>query len=86
MSRTDYGSGIAQGGGGTVGNPYTYTVDANFVNRPVNHVNFWDACRFANWLHNGQPTGIQGVGTTEDGAYTLTSDGIANNTITRNTG
>jgi len=71
MSRTDYGSGIAQGGGGTVGNPYIYTVDANFVNRPVNYVSFWDACRFANWLHNGQPTGAQGTDTTERGAYTL---------------
>src|SRR6185503_11673571 len=24
---------------------------------------------FANWLHNGQPTGAQGSGTTEGGAY-----------------
>jgi formylglycine-generating enzyme required for sulfatase activity len=86
MYRTDYGSGIAQSGGGTVGNPYTYTVDANFVNRPVNYVSFWDSCRFANWLHNGQPTGAQNASTTEAGAYTLTSDGITNNTITRNTG
>ena len=30
---------------------------------------FWDAARFTNWLHNGQPTGPQGPGTTEDGAY-----------------
>ena len=27
--------------------------------------------RFANWLHNGQPTGPQGLSTTEDGAYFL---------------
>jgi len=79
MSRTDYGSGIAQSGSS---GSYAYSVDANFVNRPVNCVSFWDACRFANWLNNGQ----QGAGTTEYGAYTLTSDGIANNTITRNTG
>ena len=32
---------------------------------------FWDAVRFANWLHNGQPTGPQNASTTEDGAYTL---------------
>jgi hypothetical protein len=51
---------------------YIYgTVDANFVNRPVNYVSFWNSCRFANWLHNGQPTGAQGAGTTERGAYTL---------------
>jgi formylglycine-generating enzyme required for sulfatase activity len=35
----------------------------------VNYVNFWDAARFANWLHNGQPTGAQGPATTEGGAY-----------------
>ena len=42
---------------------------ADWANRPVNYVSFWDAARFANWLHNGQPTGPQGPGTTEDGAY-----------------
>ena len=60
---------------------YTYSVAADWANRPVNFVSFWDACRFANWLHNGQ-----GTGGTEDGAYTLTPDGIANNTVTRNVG
>ena len=53
-----------------------------FVNRPVNYVSFWDACRFANWLNNGQG----GPGTHRDGAYTLTTGGMTNNTITRNTG
>jgi sulfatase modifying factor 1 len=71
MSRTDYGSGITRSGGGTIGNPYTYTMDANFVNRPVNYVSWGDAARFTNWLHNGQPTGGQGLSTTEDGAYYL---------------
>jgi sulfatase modifying factor 1 len=69
MSRTDYGSGI--GRIGLSGNYIYGTVDANFVNRPVNYVSFWDACRFANWLHNGQRTGAQDAGTTERGAYTL---------------
>jgi formylglycine-generating enzyme required for sulfatase activity len=49
--------------------------------RPVNFVTFWDACRFANWLHNDQ-----GSGDTETGAYTLTDRGIADNSITRNPG
>ncbi len=84
MWRTDYGSGISRSGGGTVEDPYTYTVDSAFVNRPVNYVSYWNACRFANWLHNGQPTGSQGAGTTETGAYTLTADGMSNNTIVRN--
>ena len=82
MSRIDWGSGIGRSGGGTLGNPYTYSVAADFVNRPVNCVSFWDSCRFANWLNNGQ----QGAGTTETGAYTVTSGGIGNNTITRNPG
>jgi len=58
---------------GQIGLPgsYTYSVDPAFVNRPVNYVSFWDSCRFANWLHNGQPTGAQDAGTTERGAYTL---------------
>ena len=80
------GSGITRSGGGTLGNPYTYSVAADFVNRPVNYVSFWDSCRFANWLNNGQKGGAQGAGTTETGAYTLTSTGMNNNTITRNPG
>ena len=51
---------------------YTYSAIADWENMPVNYVSFWDALRFANWLHNGQPTGAQDDSTTEDGAYTLT--------------
>ena len=40
---------------------YSYSVAADWANRPVNYVSFWDAARFANWLHNGQPTGTQGA-------------------------
>jgi sulfatase modifying factor 1 len=78
MSNTSYGSGITR-----VGSPgsYTYSVASAFINRPVNYVSFWDSCRFANWLGNGQ-----GNGSTETGAYTLTTTGITNNTITRNAG
>jgi len=65
---------------GTSGN-YSYTVASDWANRPVNYVSFGDACRFANWLGNGQ-----GNGDTEIGAYTLTSNGIASNTVTRNAG
>jgi formylglycine-generating enzyme len=45
---------------------FVHTVAAEYVNRPVNHVSFLDACRFCNWLHNGQRDGD-----TETGAYTL---------------
>ena len=41
------------------------------ANRPVNYVSWGDAARFANWLHNGQPTGEQNDHTTEDGVYDL---------------
>jgi formylglycine-generating enzyme len=70
--------GITQSG--TSGS-YTYAVKAGFENKPVNYVSFWDSVRFANWLNNGQ-----GSGDTETGAYTITADGITNNTITRNLG
>ncbi|MBW1845298.1 MAG: SUMF1/EgtB/PvdO family nonheme iron enzyme, partial [Deltaproteobacteria bacterium] len=53
-------------------------------NMPVNHVGFYDAARFANWLHNAQPTGAQDNTTTEDGAYTITAEGIASDSIVRN--
>ena len=87
MSRTDYGSGISQSGGGTAGNPYTYTVAAAFVTRPVNCVSYWDCCRFANWMNNGQLSGAQGAGTTERGTYTLDGyDWNDGRTIQRNPG
>lgn len=66
---------------------YTYSVAADWANRPVNYVSYWDACRFANWLHNGQPTGLQNALTTEDGAYTLNGyNGFGGTTIQRNPG
>jgi formylglycine-generating enzyme required for sulfatase activity len=55
---------------GSVGS-YAYSVDPDWANRPVNYVSWGDAARFANWLHNGQPMGAQGLTTTEDGAYCL---------------
>lgn len=48
---------------------YTYSVAPDWADRPVNHVSWADAVRFANWLHNGQPTGAQDLSTTEDGSY-----------------
>ncbi|MGB2984977.1 MAG: SUMF1/EgtB/PvdO family nonheme iron enzyme [Phycisphaerae bacterium] len=44
---------------------------ADWADRPVNYVSWGDAARFSNWLHNGQPTGAQGLGTTEAGSYFL---------------
>ena len=53
---------------------YSYSVTGNYsqgVNCPVFAVTWGDAARFCNWLQNGQPTGAEGPGTTETGAYTL---------------
>ena len=72
-----YGGIIRSGTSGS----YTYTERNGRGNLPVNYVSFWDAARFSNWLQNGQ-----GNGDTETGAYTLTSTGMTNNTITRNAG
>ncbi|MGD0767070.1 MAG: SUMF1/EgtB/PvdO family nonheme iron enzyme [Tepidisphaeraceae bacterium] len=80
---TDGNPGIVQNGSA---GSYTYSVAAGRGNYPVTDVSFWDACRFANWLDNGQPTGPEGVGTTETGSYSLTSNDIYNNTVTRNAG
>lgn len=66
---------------GSSGN-YTYSVASDWANRPVNLVSFWDACRFVNWLNNGQ-----GDGDTETGAYTLNGyNNDYNSTISRNAG
>jgi formylglycine-generating enzyme required for sulfatase activity len=50
---------------------YAYSVAPDWANRPVNFVSWGDAARFANWLHNGQPTGVPSLSTTEDGSYFL---------------
>jgi len=63
---------------------FSYSTVSGRENNPVNFVSFWDAARFANWLHNGQPFGPQDNSTTENGAYTLTPAGIAANSVTRN--
>lgn len=65
-----------------VSGSYSYSIASDWANRPVNYVTFWDACRFANWLNNGQ-----GNGDTETGAYTLNGyDGPDGRTIQRNAG
>jgi formylglycine-generating enzyme len=66
---------------------YSYSVASDWGNRPVNYVSYWDSCRFANWLSNGQKTGAQDATTTEHGAYTLDGyTGSDGRTIQRNAG
>ena len=68
---------------------YVYSVVGS-GSRPVTYVSWFDAARFANWVANGQPTGTQAAGTTEDGAYTLngatSGTGFTKNAINPNTG
>jgi sulfatase modifying factor 1 len=55
---------------------------ANWGNRPVNYISYWDMLRFSNWLNNAQ-----GDGDTETGAYTLGGyTGINGGSILRNPG
>jgi formylglycine-generating enzyme required for sulfatase activity len=70
------GTGITQTG--SSGN-FTYSVTSGFENKPVVHVSWFDAARFANWMMNGQ-----GSGDMETGAYTL--NGATSGIITANIG
>ena len=70
---------------------YSYSVTGSYnekENCPVFAVGWDDAARYCNWLQNGQPSGDQGPGTTETGAYTLggmvTNDDLLS--VTRNAG
>jgi sulfatase modifying factor 1 len=69
--------------GGSPGS-YGYSVIGSGL-RPVTYVSWFDGARFANWLHNGQPTGMQSAATTEDGAYTL-SGAMSGVAVGRNVG
>jgi formylglycine-generating enzyme required for sulfatase activity len=68
--------GITQSGSS---GSYTYSVTTSLANRPVVHVSWFDAARFANWLANGQ-----GSGSTETGSYTL--NGATSGIILANAG
>ena len=68
MDYTVYGGIVRSGPSGS----YTYATKLNMDNKPVNFVSWFDVARFTNWLHNGQPVGLQIATTTEDGAYTFT--------------
>ncbi len=70
-----YNTGMAGGFGGITrsgsSGSYVYSTIAGRANMPVNFVSWYDTLRFANWMHNDQPTGAQDPTTTEDGAYDM---------------
>jgi formylglycine-generating enzyme required for sulfatase activity len=70
---SDARGGITRSG---LSGSFSYSVKPNMGNKPVNLVSYFDAMRFVNWLHNGQPSGAQDATTTEDGVYTI-SDGVS---------
>jgi formylglycine-generating enzyme required for sulfatase activity len=90
-------AGISQSG--TTG-AYTYSVigpsgttpagASSPANRPITYVSWFDSARFANWMANGQPTGVQTGTTTENGAYNLngamSGNAPARNVTNPNTG
>ena len=60
-------AGISYTSGASAGAKYSVINNGgDSSNRPITHVSWFDAARFANWMTNGQ-----GSGSTEDGAYTL---------------
>ncbi|MFI0348806.1 MAG: SUMF1/EgtB/PvdO family nonheme iron enzyme, partial [Chthoniobacterales bacterium] len=48
-----------------------YSTIPGAENFPIAHVTWFDAARFCNWMHNGQPVGDEDSSTTEAGAYNL---------------
>jgi len=79
--------GISRGGIIRSGNngSYLYSVKANYGNKPVAYVSWFDAARYANWIHNNKPSGLQDNTTTEDGAYTLNGK-TSGGTVDKNSG
>ncbi|HLB34708.1 MAG TPA: SUMF1/EgtB/PvdO family nonheme iron enzyme [Chthoniobacterales bacterium] len=55
----------------TVSRIYQYSVIPGREDFPITYVNWFNAARFCNWMHNGCLTGQQGAASTETGAYTL---------------
>ena len=79
-----YNTNMADGYGGIVrsgtAGSYTYATVSGRENAAVVYTSFDDACRFTNWLHNGQLTGAAGEASTETGSYTMSSVGYVTRT------
>ena len=56
-----------------VGGRYFYNFQNNTKQRPITNINWFNAARFCNWMHNDQPVGLQSDRSTEKGSYDLSS-------------
>ena len=56
-----------------VGGRYFYNFRNNTKQRPITNINWFNAARFCNWMHNDQPVGLQSDRSTEKGSYDLSS-------------
>jgi sulfatase modifying factor 1 len=77
MATDPHVAGISRAGSGTEAVPYTYTAIGD-PSKPIAYVSWFNAARFANWLHNGATQ----TADTETGAYTLS--GALSGIITKN--
>jgi hypothetical protein len=71
--------------------PFRTVQSQDSSNYPITFVSWFNAARFANWMSNGQPVGLQNSTTTENGAYNIngaTNSGKApaKNALNPNTG
>lgn len=58
---------------------YSLIPEKGIKDFPITYVSWFNAARFCNWLHNGQPRGKEDATTTEMGAYSL--NGATNGSI-----
>lgn len=70
-------AGISRNGSGTAAVPYAYFVVGD-AKKPISYITWFNAARFANWMHNGATANAD----LETGAYTLS--GALSGTFTRN--
>jgi len=70
-------AGISRNGSGTAAVPYAYFVVGDGT-KPISYVTWFNAARFANWVHNGASAGAD----IETGAYTL--NGALSGIFTKN--
>ncbi len=82
----DTASGIANGKHYSIAPDSSVSPSATYPNRPVVHLTFLSAMRFANWLHNGGPGAFGQLGNSamNTGAYTLTGNVITDGNAARN--